>query len=99
MQYTYTVLTSLYPAATMSKRKRTSSPPSSPPPVRETRELPIFLSKLITIMDSAECKSSIDWNKDGTTIIISDVIKFQNSVLRQYFKHANFASFARQLNM
>ncbi len=94
-------MTSLYSAATMSKRKRTSSPPSSPPPVREreARELPIFLSKLITIMDSAECKSSIDWNKDGTTIIISDVIKFQNSVLRQYFKHANFASFARQLNM
>ena len=86
----------------MSKRKRRdndyASPPSSPGPSKGG-EIPNFISKLVSMLEDVAFAPYISWNKDGTTIIVHDVVTFQKMVLPRYFKHGNFASFARQLNM
>lgn len=41
----------------------------------------------------------IRWNIEGNRFAILDVPEFADKILPKYFKHKNFASFIRQLNM
>jgi heat shock transcription factor 1 len=41
----------------------------------------------------------VSWLDDGNGFIIKDQHLFTNIILPQYFKHKNFSSFVRQLNM
>ncbi len=41
----------------------------------------------------------ISWNPEGTEFTIKDANEFAETVLPRYFKHKNFTSFVRQLNM
>jgi hypothetical protein len=41
----------------------------------------------------------ISWNSSGTSFYISRVTEFAATVLPLHFKHSNFSSFVRQLNM
>ena len=41
----------------------------------------------------------LDWNLDGVGFLILDPERFADTVLPAYFKHSNFPSFIRQLNM
>jgi heat shock transcription factor 1 len=41
----------------------------------------------------------IFWNKDGKSFRVKDIKTLENEVLPKYFKHNNFTSFVRQLNM
>jgi hypothetical protein len=41
----------------------------------------------------------ISWNEDGTAFVVRRVNEFSEVILPKYFKHSNFASFVRQLNM
>lgn len=41
----------------------------------------------------------ICWNESGTGFVVKKVNEFTDKVLPNYFKHKNFASFVRQLNM
>lgn len=61
--------------------------------------IPGFVCKTYEIFMSNEHKQHCDWNRDGTSIIIKDIISFTKNVLPKYFKHSNFQSFVRQLNM
>jgi len=61
--------------------------------------LPAFISKLVNIMASAGTEGSVQWGGDGTTISITDQAAFAANVIPKFFKHSNFASFVRQLNL
>ncbi|SAL97640.1 hypothetical protein [Absidia glauca] len=50
-------------------------------------------------MNDANLHSIIRWSEQGTTICISNSILFCKSVLPHYFKHNNWHSFVRQLNL
>ena len=61
--------------------------------------LPAFLSKIFEIFGQAEYTGICGWNADGDTIMITCSEAFIASVLPRFFKHRNFPSFVRQLNL
>lgn len=58
-----------------------------------------FLSKLQDILNMKEYSHIIHWNKDGKKIIITNVTELTEVVLPKFFKHRNYSSFVRQLNI
>ena len=58
-----------------------------------------FLLKLFNILNEDLYSNYIHWNKDGTSVVISDPEGFAKKVLPKYFKHNKLSSFIRQLNM
>lgn len=61
--------------------------------------IPGFIQKTYDIFMSDEYRNSCCWSRDGNSIIIKDQSHFTKYVLPKYFKHNNFQSFVRQLNM
>lgn len=61
--------------------------------------VPGFLSKTYEIFNTPTYSDCCGWGKGGETIIITKIDDFAKHVLPQYFKHSNFQSFVRQLNM
>lgn len=80
-----------------------TAPPHSPPP---PNKLPLpsrtsvagFVSKLFRMVTEAP-SSLIYWSSTGTSFIVAQPDEFSRIVLPQFFKHNNFSSFVRQLNM
>lgn len=58
---------------------------------------PLFLNKTFAMLKNAP-KNIATWSDDGLSFYIIDQTRFVESVIPQYFKHSNFASFVRQLN-
>ena len=58
-----------------------------------------FLSKLHDILSDTIYNEIIHWDADGKRIIIADVIELCNLILPKFYKHHNYSSFVRQLNM
>ena len=58
-----------------------------------------FLSKLYDILSDITYNEIIHWDTDGKRIIITDVINLCNTILPKFYKHHNYSSFVRQLNM
>lgn len=58
-----------------------------------------FLLKLFQILQTSKYSSSIHWSEDGNSIIISNITELSKKILPKFFKHRNYASFVRQLNM
>ena len=58
-----------------------------------------FLLKLFEIMKNKSYNNIINWNEDGTSIIIKDINLLSKKILPKYYKHDNYSSFVRQLNM
>jgi heat shock transcription factor 1 len=71
----------------MSSRKSTKHQPTS------------FIRKTYKILAKSKHNHIISWSDDGFSFVIKDQHSFTNTILPQYFKHRNFASFNRQLNM
>ena len=62
-------------------------------------EYPNFLLKLYQILENESYKDIIHWTEDGKYFIISNLHDFTEKVLPKYYKHNNYSSFIRQLNM
>ncbi|CAB3989399.1 heat shock factor 1 isoform X3 [Paramuricea clavata] len=61
--------------------------------------VPAFLAKLWKLVDDPSSDHLISWSQDETSFIVHDQVTFSRDILPKYFKHNNFASFVRQLNM
>jgi len=64
---------------------------------RARRTVPAFLEKLVNMLETAP-SSLICWDKDGTTFLVLDPIRFAKEVLPKFYNTSNFSSFVRQLN-
>ena len=62
-------------------------------------EYPNFLLKLYQILENESYKNIIHWTEDGKYFIISNLHDFTEQILPHYYKHNNYSSFIRQLNM
>lgn len=58
-----------------------------------------FLSKLFDILGNIDYINVISWDTDGKKIIIFDASRLCNEILPKYYKHRNYSSFIRQLNL
>ncbi len=63
------------------------------------RNCETFLSKLYDILNIKDYNKIIHWNNEGTQIIISDIVGLTKKILPKFYKHNNYSSFVRQLNM
>jgi len=61
--------------------------------------VPSFLVKLYEIVESVQCNHIVCWTIEGDGFEITQQNLFCDYILPQYFKHSNFSSFIRQLNM
>lgn len=64
-----------------------------------TGKRPAFIVKLWNMVNDEKNHKYITWMDDGEGFHVLDRERFMKFVLPQYFKHNNFASFVRQLNM
>ncbi|KAI9015762.1 HSF-type DNA-binding-domain-containing protein [Phycomyces nitens] len=58
-----------------------------------------FITKLYRILGIEESQCLISWTPSGTQFCVHNMHKFSKDILPQYFKHNNWPSFVRQLNM
>ena len=66
---------------------------------KKKSEYPNFLLKLYQILDNKDYKDIIEWSQDGKYFIVKNLHDFTENVLPKYYKHNNYSSFIRQLNM
>lgn len=64
-----------------------------------TKTRPAFVNKLWSMVNDTSNQKLIHWSKDGKSFIVTKREQFVHEILPKYFKHSNFASFVRQLNM
>eukprot|EP01136_Pigoraptor_vietnamica_P001038 Opistho-1_new@27128 len=72
---------------------------SVPLAVSSQRAVPAFLQKLFSMVDDDKNSFCIGWSNKGLNFLVMNAEHFAKDVLPLYFKHNNFASFIRQLNM
>ncbi len=65
----------------------------------KTEKFETFLLKLNEILNNNSYANFINWSENGKFIIIKDLNELSKEVLPKYFKHHNYSSFVRQLNM
>ena len=58
-----------------------------------------FILTLYEILNDEKYSDIITWTETGQSFAIVDLNKLSLAILPQYFKHKNYSSFIRQLNM
>ncbi|KAG1496582.1 hypothetical protein G6F52_012921 [Rhizopus delemar] len=58
-----------------------------------------FVNKLYKMLEDPQAVELISWSSRGDLFSVSNPTSFSKYVLPQYFKHNNWQSFVRQLNM
>ncbi|KAH9939093.1 HSF-type DNA-binding-domain-containing protein [Epithele typhae] len=76
---------------------------SGPPPSLGVLNKPLgtnnFVTKLYQMINDPKSSQFINWTELGTSFVVSNVGEFSRTILGSHFKHNNFSSFVRQLNM
>ncbi|SNX87364.1 related to Heat shock factor protein 4 [Melanopsichium pennsylvanicum] len=65
----------------------------------EKRQSSKFVYKLFRMVGDPDYQHLISWNRNGTSVMVCNFDEFAKEVLGKHFKHSNFSSFIRQLNM
>ncbi|EPX72802.1 transcription factor Hsf1 [Schizosaccharomyces octosporus yFS286] len=65
----------------------------------QTRKITQFSNKLYNMVNDSSTDSLIRWSERGDSFFVIGHEDFAKLVLPRYFKHNNFSSFVRQLNM
>ncbi|KAG0242534.1 stress-responsive transcription factor hsf1 [Actinomortierella wolfii] len=88
--------------ASSTARNGVDTPPLQPHPrpSNNTRgNVAAFLTKLYNMVSEPSSDNLIRWSPDGQSFIVANHVEFAKEVLPKFFKHNNFSSFVRQLNM
>ncbi|KDN52288.1 winged helix DNA-binding domain-containing protein, partial [Tilletiaria anomala UBC 951] len=64
----------------------------------QKKRIPAFVRKLRSMLDNKDV-IQIKWTPDGAAFRVFDSVTFSRDVLPNYFKHNNWQSFIRQLNI
>ncbi|KAI9291513.1 hypothetical protein K502DRAFT_368385 [Neoconidiobolus thromboides FSU 785] len=67
--------------------------------IRTSKNIAPFIAKLYNLVENSETDFVIHWDEDGKTFYISNPDFFAKQILPRFFKHKNFSSFVRQLNL
>ncbi|CAK59784.1 unnamed protein product (macronuclear) [Paramecium tetraurelia] len=75
--------------------------------LQQQSSIPSFLTKTYDILEVQCCSNIqnsnysdiIQWNEEGQAFIIKKPYEFAKKILPKYFKHNNYTSFIRQLNI
>ncbi|EHL03013.1 putative Heat shock factor protein [Glarea lozoyensis 74030] len=63
------------------------------------KQIPPFVQKLSSFLDGAKNTELIRWSDRGDSFVVLDEDEFAKTLIPELFKHNNYASFVRQLNM
>ncbi|KAL8896216.1 MAG: hypothetical protein Q9207_007815 [Kuettlingeria erythrocarpa] len=63
------------------------------------KQIPPFIQKLSSFLDEYRNTELIRWSENGDSFIVIDEDEFARTLIPELFKHKNYASFVRQLNM
>ncbi|KAJ2061993.1 Heat shock transcription factor, partial [Coemansia sp. S146] len=61
--------------------------------------MPPFLNKLLIMVEDESSDNLIRWAEDGLSFVVLRRDEFAKEILPRFFKHTNFPSFVRQLNI
>ncbi|KAI8973787.1 HSF-type DNA-binding-domain-containing protein [Mycotypha africana] len=64
-----------------------------------TTNNPTFVHKLYNMVLDEQFQHLIAWSYTGASFVVCNIMAFARDVLPKHFKHNNFSSFVRQLNM
>ncbi|KAI0433240.1 hypothetical protein F5Y09DRAFT_90964 [Xylaria sp. FL1042] len=63
------------------------------------KQIPPFVQKLNSFLEESKNTELIRWSDKGDSFIVLDEDEFAKTLIPELFKHNNYASFVRQLNM
>ncbi|KAL8669173.1 MAG: hypothetical protein Q9168_006226 [Polycauliona sp. 1 TL-2023] len=63
------------------------------------KQIPPFIQKLSSFLDESRNTELIRWSDSGDSFVVVDEEEFARTLIPELFKHKNYASFVRQLNM
>ncbi|WYZ36646.1 hypothetical protein EsH8_II_000152 [Colletotrichum jinshuiense] len=66
---------------------------------QKRKQIPPFVQKLSSFLDDDKNSELIRWSAKGDSFIVLDEDEFAKKLIPDLFKHNNYASFVRQLNM
>lgn len=69
------------------------------PGPNQKRSIPPFVLKLASFLNNGKNSDLIRWSEKGDSFIVLDEDEFAKKLIPEMFKHNNYASFVRQLNM